>query len=145
MAIANVGGDKLVLNKEYVTTAADLADKTLITAAGAAVSSGALATGTAAYYGVIEKDTPSGGLATVKTHGILEVLATGTVTKGSLVEALQGTVYANINGTKTSTISCGVTNIASGYPVGKAMSTSDAYGTVLVAFFDSILGAQKVA
>lgn len=131
MAVAYAGGDKLVLNKEYITAAANLADKSLITAAGAAPANAAQG-----VYGVIEKDVASGDYATVKTSpGIVEVLATGTVTKGYEVEALQATVYANISGTSTSTTSAGVQNIQSAgtsYPIGIAMTSSDAGGTVLV-------------
>lgn len=131
MAIANVGGDMFVTGVLPLATAADLAGKTLITAAGAAPSSAARA-----VFGVIAKDTPSGDYADVKLPGsIVEVLATGTVTKGAQVEALQGTVYANINGTSTSTTSAGVQDLASGYPIGLALSGSDAYGTVLVLLY----------
>jgi len=125
-----VGGDKLVLNKEYVTAGANLADKTLVTVAGAVLSSAA-----ALCYGVVEKDTPSGELATVKTSGILEVLATGTVTKGANVEGLTSTRYGNINGTSTSIACCGVQDIAAGYAVGRALSTGVVGDTVLVELY----------
>lgn len=127
MAIAYVGGDKLVLNKEYVTAGANLADKTLVKADGTVPSSAA-----GAVYGVVEKDTASGDLATVKTSGIIEVFATGAVTKGAMVEVLQGSIYANISGTSTSITGAGVQDVASGYPIGKAHTASDAGGTVLV-------------
>lgn len=133
MSVQFVGGDKLVLNKEYVTAAANLADKTLVTAAGAVPASAARA-----VYGVVEKDTASGDLATVKTSpGIVEVFAAGTVTKGSEVEGLQFTIAANINGSSTSITATGVQNLASGYPIGKAHSDSDAGGTVLVELYSN--------
>lgn len=125
-----VGGDKLVLNKEYVTAGANLADKTLIDAAGAVLGNAA-----ALCFGVVEKDTPSGELATVKTTGILEVLATGTVTKGANVEGLQSTRYANISGTSTSITVCGVQDRSAGYALGRALSTGVAGDTVLVELY----------
>lgn len=131
MAIANVGGDLFVTATVSLATAANLAGKSLITVAGAAPSSAARA-----VFGVISKDTPSGDYADVKLPGsIVEVIATGTVTAGAEVEALQGTVYANINGTSTSTTSAGVQDLASGYPIGLALTGSDAYGTVLVLLY----------
>lgn len=126
-----VGGDKLVLNKEYITAAANLADKTLILVGGTAVGNAA-----ALCYGVIEKDVKSGDLATVKTApGILEVLATGTVTKGSDVEALQAAIFANIDNVSTSTTSAGVQDLqvaGTGYPVGRALTSGSAGDTVLI-------------
>lgn len=129
MAVAMTSGDVWVAHVLQVTTSADLAGKSLITAGGAAASNAS-----AGVFGVIAKDTPSGDVADVKiAPSIVEVIATGTVTAGNMVEVLQGTVNANINGTSTSTTSAGVTNLASGYPVGKALTSSDVYGTVLVA------------
>jgi len=131
MAIANVGGDLFVTATVPLATTADLAGKSLITYAGAAVASAARG-----VFGVIAKDTPSGDYADIKLPGsIVEVIATGTVTKGAQVEVLQGTVYANINGTSTSTTSAGVQDLASGYPIGLALTASDAYGTVLVLLY----------
>jgi hypothetical protein len=131
MAIENVGGDLFVTATVPLATAANLAGKSLITVAGAAPASAARA-----VFGVISKDTPSGDYADVKLPGsIVEVLATGTVTKGAQVEALQGTVYANINGTSTSTTSAGVQDLASGYPIGLALTGSSVYGTVLVLLY----------
>lgn len=133
MAVNFVGGDKFVQDKMYITTSANLADKTLITFAGAAPANAAVA------WGVIEKDTKSGDAATVKYgNSIVEVLATGTVTAGNEVEALQGTVYANIDGVSTSTTSAGVQDLAvagTSYPIGRAITGSDAYGTVLVMLY----------
>jgi hypothetical protein len=131
MAIANVGGDLFVTAKVSLATAANLAGKSLITYAGAAVASAARG-----VFGVIDKDTPSGDYADVKLPGsIVEVIATGTVTKGAQVEALTGTVYADVNGTSTSTTSAGVQDLASGYPIGLALTASEAYGTVLVVLY----------
>ena len=129
MAIAFVGGDKLVLNKEYVTAAANLADKSLVLVGGTVPSSAA-----GLSYGVVEKDTASGDLATVKngTGSILEVLCTGTVTAGSKVEVLTASVYANISGTSTSITAAGVSVLSSGFPVGLAHTSSDAGGTALI-------------
>lgn len=140
MSVKTVGGDKLVLNVETVTAGANLAGLTLVTVAGAAVSSAA-----GDVFGVLANDVKSGDSVSVKTHGFLEVIATGTVTAGGKVEVLQGTVYANIDGTKTTTTSAGVQDVAAGYPVGLALTGSDAYGTVIVAFTDSVRGAQKVS
>lgn len=131
MAIENVGGDVFVTHVVPLATAANLAGKSLITVAGAAPSSAARG-----VFGVIDKDTPSGDYADVKVAGsIVEVIATGTVTKGAEVEGLQGTVYANINGTSTSTTSTGVQDLASGYPIGLALTGSSAYGTVLIVLY----------
>ena len=129
MAVAMASGDVFVAHVLPVTAGANLAGKSLITVGGAAVTTAA-----AACFGVIAKDTKSGDVANVKiAPSIVEVIATGTVTAGAMVEALQGTVYANIDGTSTSTTSCGVQDLAAGYPVGKALTSSDVYGTVLVA------------
>ncbi len=131
MAVQNTGGDVWVAHTVQVTTSANLADKSLITAAGAAVANAANG-----VFGVISKDVKSGDYATVKIPpSIVEVLAMGTVAVGDQVEVLQASVYANIDGTSTSTTSAGVTALASGYPIGRALSASDANGTVLVALY----------
>ena len=130
MAIAFVGGDKKVLNKDYVTAAQNLCDKTLVCWTGSAPAAAA-----GSIMGVVEKDTVSGAVATVKNGigSILEVIATNTVTAGQLVEAYVVTIYANINGTSTAvTTAAGVMNLSSGFPVGLALTSSDAGGTVLV-------------
>jgi hypothetical protein len=132
MAIAFVGGDKVVVNKEYVTAAQNLCDKSLVCITGSAPAAAAGGT-----WGVVEKDTKSGNLATVKNGigSILEVLATSTVTAGSRVEAYVVSTYANIDGTSTAVTTCaGVMDLASGFPVGIAHTGSDAGGTVLVEF-----------
>ena len=103
MAVSVVGGNAWIAYKQTVTAGANLAGKTLITVAGAAPASAA-----AGVFGVIEGDVASGDYATVVVApSIVEVIATGTVTAGSMVEGLQGTVYANISGTKTTTTSTG--------------------------------------
>jgi hypothetical protein len=130
MAIYSVGGDKLVLNVDKVTAGQNLCGKTLVCWTGSAPAAAA-----GSIMGVVAKDTVSGQEATVKNGigSILEVIATGTVTAGQLVEAYVYTIYANINGTSTAvTTAAGVMNLASGFPVGLAMTSSDAGGTVLV-------------
>lgn len=134
MAIKNVGGNKFVQDVMQITTSANLADKSLVTFAGAAPANAAAA------FGVIQKDTPSGYEADViYGSSIVEVIATGTVTAGNEVEALQGTVYANILGVSTSTTSAGVQNnqaAGTSYPVGIALTGSDAGGTVLIMLYN---------
>jgi hypothetical protein len=130
MAIAFVGGDKLVLNKDYVTAGQNLCDKSLVCFTGSAPAAAA-----GRIMGVVEKDTKSGDLATVKNGigSILEVLATAAVTAGVLVEAYVVSTYAVIDGTSTAVTTCaGVMDISSGFPVGIALTGSDAGGTVLV-------------
>ncbi len=127
----NVAGDIFVMHVKSVTVSANLAGKSLITAAGAAVANAANS-----VFGVIAVDTPNGDSADVKIGAsIVEVLATGTVTAGGKVEVLQATVVANINGTATNTTSAGVTDLVSGYPIGKAVTGGVANETVLVELF----------
>lgn len=129
MALEITGGDIWVVHTKQVTAAANLAGKSLITAAGAAVTSAANA-----CYGVTATDVKSGDYVAVKiAPSIVEVLATGTVTEGAYVESLTASVYANIDGTSTATTSAGVQDLASGYPIGKALSSSTANGTALIA------------
>jgi hypothetical protein len=130
MAIKFVGGDKLVLNKEYITAAQNLCDKSLVCVTGSAPAAAA-----GLSYGVVEKDTKSGDLATVKNGvgSFLEVLATAAVSAGSRVEAYVVSTYAVIDGTSTAVTTCaGVMDLSSGFPVGIAHTASDAGGTVLV-------------
>ena len=127
--MANNVSDLWVAYTLPITTTANLAGKSLVTAAGAAVTSAANS-----VFGVLKVDTPSGDTADVK-WGAVEVIATGTVTKGGKVEALTASVYANINGTSTATTSAGVQDLASGYPIGKALSGGVANDTVLVQLF----------
>lgn len=127
----NVGGDIWCPAKLYVTAAANLAGKSLVDAAGAAIANAANS-----VFGVLESDTKSGDYGTVKLPpGMVEVLATGTVTKGGKVEVLQATVYANIDGTSTTTTSAGVQNLSAGYPIGKALTGGVANDTVVVSLF----------
>jgi len=126
-----VAGDVWHSHKLPVTTTANLAGGSLITAAGAAVANAANS-----VFGVIAVDTPSGDTADVSIPPChVRVLATGTVTKGGKVEVLTASVVANINGTATSTTSAGVTDLASGYPIGKALTGGVANETVLVSLF----------
>jgi len=126
-----VGGDLWVAATYPVTAVANLAAKTLISVAGAAVANAA--TG---VFGVTKTDVKSGDSVTVKLPpSIVEVIATGTVTAGGKVEALQATIKALIDGTSTNTTSAGVKNLASGYPIGKAITGGVANETVLVSLF----------
>ena len=127
MAVVSVGGDKFVLNTENLTAGEDLAGKTLVCWTGSAPASA-----NGLVMGVVDKDTPSGDLATVKTDGLVEVWATGAVTKGALVEALDGTIIANIDGVSTSLTNAGVVDHTGGISIGQAYTGSDAGGTVLV-------------
>jgi hypothetical protein len=132
MAIAFVGGDKLVLNKDYVTAGQNLCDKSVVCYTGSAPAAAA-----GSIMGVVEKDTKSGDIATVKNGigSILEVIATGTVTAGLYVEAYVVSTYAVIDGTSTAVTTCaGAMNMNAGFPFGLALTSSDAGGTVLVNF-----------
>jgi hypothetical protein len=129
--MANNVSDLWVCAKLPLAAAANLAGKSLVTAAGAAVTSAANS-----VFGVNEADTKSGDTMSVKLPpSIVEVIATGTVTKGGKVEALTATVVAQIDGTETNTTSAGVQNLASGYPIGKALTAGVANDTVLVSLF----------
>jgi hypothetical protein len=129
--MANNVSDLWVCAKLPLAAAANLAGKSLVTAAGAAVTSAANS-----VFGVNEADTKSGDTMNVKLPpSIVEVIATGTVTKGGKVEALTATVVAQIDGTETNTTSAGVQNLASGYPIGKALTAGVANDTVLVSLF----------
>jgi hypothetical protein len=133
MALANmVGGDKLVLNKEILTSTTNMADKSLCAANGTYPASATNET-----YGVVEKDTKSGDDMVIKTPpGIFEVIALGSCTKGSYAEVLTGSVYANIDGTSTSITAAGVQNATSSNNIcGKFHSTAVANETVLVELF----------
>lgn len=129
----NVGGDLLDLGARWeVTAGANLAQDTLVDLAGTVPSSAAECTG-----GVAVTDCASGDTVPLKLlgAGILRIVATGTVTAGLKVEVLQGTKYANINGTSTSVTIAGVQNVASGYPTGRAITGGSAGDTVLVNTF----------
>lgn len=129
--MANNTSDLWVPYTLPITTTANLAGKSLVTAAGAAVANAANS-----VFGVLESDTKSGDEGTLKCPpGAVEVIATGTVTKGGKVEVLQATVVANIDGASTNTTSAGVQDLASGYPIGKALTAGVANDTVLVQLF----------
>ena len=124
-----VVGDKYVSQKMQVTAAANLVDKTLVTIAGAVPANAA---NTA--IGVVERDTPSTYLAEIKfgVGSILEVIATGTVTAGNWVEALQATFTTQQT---TGVTGAGVQNYSAGYPVGRAITAGSANDTVLVEWY----------
>lgn len=130
--MANNVSDLWVCAKLPLTAAANLAGKSLVDASGAAIANAANS-----VFGVNEADTKSGDTMSVKLPpSIVEVIATGTVTKGSKVEALlSASVYANIDGTSTATSSTGVQNLSSGYPIGKALTAGVVNDTVLVSLF----------
>ena len=127
-----VGGNKLELNKEIITATANLPAKTLCTSAGAVPANAANTT-----YGVVQQDTKNADTATIVTSGIVEVIATGTVTKGSAVEALSAATFAmDIDGASVaSQTGAGVQNYSAGYVLGVARTGGSANDTVLVELF----------
>jgi hypothetical protein len=125
-----VGGDKWVPHTEYVTATANLCAKTLVTWAGAVPANAANS-----VMGVVPTDTKSGDSVSVKTGpALVEVIATGTVTKGAYVEVLYHATafYGDIDGTSTVIPASGVTNHSSGYVVGRAFTGGSANDTVLI-------------
>ena len=138
MAITYCGGDKLVHNREIITAGANLAGKTLVTAAGTVPSSAA-----GGSFAVTPNDVASGDTFSGKNGigSIIEVLATGTVTAGTQVEVLTTTINANINGTSTSVTAAGVSTIASGFPVGVAKTSGDSGSYVLIEWNPTAKGA----
>ena len=128
-----VGGDKLVVNVQQVTAAANLPDKTLATIGGAVPANGA---NTA--FGVVNRDTASGDYASLKI-GIVEVIATGTVTAGAYQEVLQAATFTmNVSGTSTaSQTGAGVQDVSStDYIVGRALTGGSANDTILLNMLD---------
>lgn len=126
-----VGGDKYIVTREYVTAAANLVDKTFVNANGAVPANAAKCTG-----GVVEKDTTSGELATIKTGtgSILEVIATGTVTQGNFVEILTSTFTTKDT---TGVTGAGVQDATSTNAiVGKAHTGGSVNDTVLIELMD---------
>jgi hypothetical protein len=127
----NVSGDLLDIGARVpggVTVGVNIAAKTFVNIDGTLPSSAAACTG-----GVAASDTPSGEVADVKLPpGVYAVRAMGTVTKGLLVEILQGSVYGNISGTKTAITAAGVQNISAGFAIGRALTTGASGDTVLV-------------
>ena len=125
-----VGGDQFVYDKLQVTAAANLVDKTLVCANGAVPANVA---NTA--WGVCERDTASGDYATLK-KGVVEVIATGTVTAGNYVEVLLSTFTTKDT---TGVSGAGVQNLtSSNYCCGRAKTGGSANDTVLVDLLDRI-------
>jgi hypothetical protein len=123
-----VGGDKFVVDKKLVTAAANLVDKTLVCANGTVPSNAA---NTA--YGVLERDTADGDLATLK-YGIVEVIATGTVTEGAYQEVLTSTFTTKDD---TGVTGAGVQDVTStDYIVGRALTGGSVNDTVLINMLD---------
>ena len=128
-----VGGDKFIVNVQQVTAGANLPGKTLVTLGGAVPANGA---NTA--FGVVAVDTASGDYVGAK-FGVVEVIATGTVTAGGFVETLQAATFTmNVAGTATaSQTGCGVQDVQSAnYQVGRALTGGSANDTVLVNMLD---------
>lgn len=127
----NVAGNFLNLGSRVpggVTVGVNIAAGTFVNIDGTLPNSAAVCTG-----GVCQVDTPSGQIAEVAIPpGSYRVIATGTVTLGLMVELLQGTVTGNISGTSTAITAAGVQNVASGYPVGRALTSGVAGDSVLV-------------
>ena len=127
-----VGGDKWVPFTKLVTATANLAGRSLVTFAGAVPANAANS-----VLGVVKSATKSGDVATVKTPpGVVEVIATGTVTLGAYVEVLTASIYDDIDGTSTAITAAGVQDQADGYSIGKAYTAGSANDTVLIALMD---------
>ena len=125
-----VGGDKWIKDKEQITAAANLVDKTFVNANGAVPSSAEKCTG-----GVLERDTASGDFGIVKT-GIVEVIATGTVTAGNFVEILTSTFTTKDT---TGVTGAGAQNATSTNAiVAKAITGGSVNDTVLVETMDGL-------
>ena len=125
----NVSGDLLDLGARVdVTVGVNIAAHTFVNMDGTLPSSAAACTG-----GIAVVDTASGDIVEAKIPpGIYKVRATGTVTKGLLIELLQASVYGNISGTKTAITASGVQNISAGLAIGRAITSGVAGDTVLV-------------
>jgi hypothetical protein len=125
-----VGGDKWIKDKGRVTAAANLVDKTFVNANGAVPANAAKCTG-----GVLERDTANGDYGVIKT-GIIEVIATGTVTAGSFVEILTSTFTTKDT---TGVTGAGVQDATSTNAiVGKALTGGSVNDTVLVETMDGL-------
>ena len=126
--MGNVIGDLLDIGSHILVTAGvNIAAKTFVNIDGTLPSSAAVCTG-----GVANADTASGDNLSVKiVPGTYAVVATGLVAKGAEVELLQGTVYGNIAGVKTAITAAGVTTLASGYKMGRALSAATAVGQII--------------
>ena len=119
-----VGGDKWIKDKEQITAAANLVDRTFVNANGAVPANAAKCTG-----GVVEKDTANADYATIKT-GIVEVIATGTVTAGNFVEILTSTFTTKDT---TGVTGAGVQDATStNIFVGRAITGGSVNDTVLI-------------
>jgi hypothetical protein len=129
--MSNVGGTLLDVVRRQVTAAANLAAKTFVNADGSVPASAAACTG-----GVVLAPTASGDIADVfLPPDVVPCLATGTVTDGLEVELLQASVYDNISGTKTAITAAGVSILASGYKIGRAIGSGVAGDTVLIQLY----------
>lgn len=125
-----VGGDKWVANRELLTAGANLVGQTLVLWNGTVPANAANG-----VMGVVEVDTANGDTVAVKTPpSIVEVRATGTVTKGAYVEVLT-TTYTTKDASGVT--GAGVVDLASGYPVGKAYTGGSANDTVLIALLEN--------
>ena len=125
-----VGGDKWIKDKEQITAAANLVDKTFVNANGAVPANAAKCTG-----GVVERDTANADYATIKT-GIVEVIATGTVTAGNFVEILTSTFTTKDT---TGVTGAGVQDATSTNAiVGKAITGGSVNDTVLIETMDGL-------
>ncbi len=131
--MANYVNDEWVPRKKNVTSTANLCAKSLVTFAGAVPANAANS-----VLGVVEQDTKSGEVATVKVPpSVVEVIATGTVTAGAYVEVLTASIYGNIDGTSTAITAAGVQDQADGYSIGKAYTGGSANDTVLIALLET--------
>ena len=132
--MSKVVGDLIDLGAHLrITAGANVAAKTLVNLDGTIPASAAVCTG-----GVANVDCPSGSDLDLKLHpGIYAVVATGTVTLGGEVEGLSGSVYGNINGTKTAITATGVQDLASGFKIGRARSAGSAGDIVLIDLYSN--------
>jgi len=119
-----VGGDKWIEDKEQITAAANLVDKTFVNIDGTVPANAAKCTG-----GVLERDIAVNDYGIVKT-GIVEVIATGTVTAGNFVEILTSTFTTKDT---TGVTGAGVQNATTtNIFVGQALTSGSVNDTVLV-------------
>ena len=127
----NVSGIALDLGARFpypVTAGANIAADSFVNADGTVPANAADCTG-----GVAMADTANGDYVDVLIPpGIVRVKATGTVTKGLLVEILQASFTCNIAGVATAVTAAGVQNTSAGKIVGRALTTGVANDTVLV-------------
>jgi hypothetical protein len=115
---------------EPVTAAANIPAKTLVTAAGAVPANAAAA------YGVVANDVANGEVADVITVGLVPVIATGAVTKGASVEALQAATFVTKDSAGVANVTgAGVQDFAAGVKIGRAHSTGVAGDVVLIEMF----------